>query len=81
MVSVNLNVLEDIMLISKCSHVVLAIQNVKLVTVEIQKTVSPVKLLLSKLMLLSLTYMMKELKNVTKPVLLVLTNYLMKTCV
>jgi len=81
MVSVNLNVLEDIMLISKCSHVVLAIQNVKLVTVEIQKTVSLVKLLLSKLMLVSLTYMMKELKNVTKPVLLVLTNYLMKTCV
>jgi len=81
MVSVNLNVLEDIMLISKCSHVVLAIQNVKLVTVEIQKTVSLVKLLLSKLMLVSLTYMMKELKNVTKPVLLVLTNYLMKTYV
>jgi hypothetical protein len=67
--------------ISNLSLVVLVIQNVKLVTVLNLKIVSLVKLLLSIKMLVSSTYMMRKLKNVTKLVLLTNTKSLMKTSV
>jgi hypothetical protein len=69
------------MKIGNHSLVFLVIQNVKLVTVPILKIVSLVKLLLSKPILVSSTYIIKWLKNVTKLVLLTLTKYLMKTSV
>jgi len=80
-VSANLNVLEDFLKISKISYAHLVIQNVKLVTVEMLKIVFLVKLLLSDLIPVYSTYMMRELKNVTKPVLLTLTKLLVKTFV
>jgi len=80
-VSVNLNVQEDTLKIGNHSLVYLVIQNVKLVTVPILKIVSLVKLLLSKPILVSSTYIIQWLKNVTKLVLLTLTKYLMKTSV
>lgn len=67
--SVNLTVLEDILLIIKISDVQLVMIGVKLVTVQVLRIVSLVKLLLSNQILVSSTYMMRELKNVTKPVL------------
>jgi hypothetical protein len=68
-VSVNLTVLEDILLIIKISDVQLVMQSVKLVTVQVKRIVSLAKLLLSNQMMVSSTYMMREKKNVTKPVL------------
>jgi hypothetical protein len=68
-VSVNLTVLEDILLIIKISDVQLVMQSVKLATVQVKRIVSLAKLLLSNQMMVSSTYMMREKKNVTKPVL------------
>lgn len=79
--SVNLNVLEDILKISKISYVQLVMKNVKLVTVVLLKIVFLVKLLHSRVIPVYSTYMMRELKNVTKPVLLTLTKLLVKTFV
>jgi hypothetical protein len=80
-VSVNLNVLEDILKISKISYVQFVMKNVKLVTVVMLKIVFLVKLLHSRVIPVYSTYMMRELKNVTKPVLLTLTKLLVKTFV
>jgi hypothetical protein len=57
------------------------IQHVKLVTDLILKIVSLVKLLLSNLMLVSSTFITRKIKPVTKLVLLISINKLVKTYV
>ena len=57
------------------------IQHVKLVTDQILKIVSLVKLLLSNLMLVSSTFITRKIKPVTKLVLLISINKLVKTYV